>query len=423
MTQPSAVEANAVLHTTSAPRVQSASLTLAYLINQYPKVSHSFIRREIAALETCGVRVVRVSIRRSRDDFSDEADRFELRNTRAILDRGILGITVRSIAICLRRPFRFAFALITALRLGWHSDRGLLRHLAYLAEACVLFGWLSEDVTHVHAHFATNSAAVAMLCHILGGPPYSFTAHGSDDFDRAPVIGLNQKIVRARFVLSVSSFGRSQLYRWCHPSQWHKIHVLHPGLDDTFLLQAALPVPSAPRLICIGRLAPEKGQLLLIAAVAELIAEGVPCELVLIGDGPMRAEIEGRIAQLQLADHILLAGPLPSDELRRHIHQSRAVVVPSLAENLPSVILEAFALSRPVIATCVGGISELVEPGVCGWLVPAGCVDALKSALREALDATPELLGNMGREGMLRVNERYRADAAAQRLRQLFCSA
>lgn len=424
MTQPSAVEVNGALDAASVGRRQSdtaASLTVAYLINQYPKVSHSFIRREIAAIERCGVRVIRFSIRRSRDDFADEVDRSELRNTRAILDIGVLGMTVRFIAICLSRPFRFAQALVTALCLGWHSDRGLLRHLAYLGEACVLLDWLPEDVTHVHAHFATNSTMVAMLCHILGGPPYTFTAHGPDDFDRARVIGLNEKIVRARSVLTVSSFGKGQLYRWCEPSQWHKIHVLHPGLDDSFLLQPALPVPSIPRLVCIGRLAPDKGQLLLIAAVAELIAEGVPCELVLIGDGPMRAEIRARIEQLELGNRISVAGPLSSDELRRQIHQSRVVVVPSLAENLPSVILEAFALSRPVIATCVGGIAELVQPGVCGWLIPAGSVEALKKAIHEALEATPEVLGNMGRGGMLRVNERYRADDAAQRLRALFC--
>jgi len=304
-----------------------------------------------------------------------------------------------------------------ALRIGRRSDRGVFVCLAYLVEACILLRWFAQlRVNHVHAHFATNPAAVAMLCHELGGPPYSFTAHGPDDFDRARFLGLEEKIGRARFVITVSSYGLSQLYPWCRQTQWPMLHVLHPGIDDHFLRHIPTPVPAAPKLVCIGRLDEQKGQLLLLNAVSRVIADGVPCQLLLIGDGPLRAEIDTKIAQLRLEAFVVLAGALPTSELCAHIQATRALIVPSIAENLPSVILEAFALHRPVIATRVGGIPEVVEPGVTGWLAQPGSVDGLERAIREMLAASTETLERMGRDAATVVNRQFRSEDAARQL-------
>jgi colanic acid/amylovoran biosynthesis glycosyltransferase len=405
-------------------RHDPARLCIAYLVNQYPKISHAFIRREIMALEHCGVQVERFSLRFCPDRFVDEADRSELKKTRIVLQSGPLRLAMACAAAMLTRPVRFARALRLALHIGIGSDRGAFVHVAYLVEACVLLRWFAQQrVVHVHAHFATNPAAVAMLCHVLGGPPYSFTAHGPDDFDRAPFLGLDEKISRARFVMTVSCYGRSQLYRWCDHTQWSKIHVLHPGIDDTFLRHLPVPMPFAPRLVCVGRLDEQKGQILLLEAISRLIADRVRCELILIGDGPLRAQIQARIAQLRLEEFVIVAGSVPTSELRAHIQASRALIVASLAENLPSVILEAFALQRPVVATIVGGIPELVEPGVNGWLVPAGSVERLEGAIREVLAATTETLERMGREGARRVSAQFRSEDAARRLLGRFKSA
>ena len=120
--------------------------------------------------------------------------------------------------------------------MGWRADRPLPYHLIYLAEACLIRRWLVETgVSHVHAHFGTNSAEVAMLVQTLGGPPFSFTAHGPEEFDKAPLIGLAEKIRRAAFVVAVSSFGRSQLFRLVEHEHWDKIHVVHCGLEPSFL--------------------------------------------------------------------------------------------------------------------------------------------------------------------------------------------
>lgn len=397
-----------------------AKLRVAYLVNQYPKVSHSFIRREIAAVEHCGVHVERFSIRASGEEFPDEADRLEVNKTRVVLQHPwlLLGSPVAT-AFC--HPLRFAEGLWLALRTGWRSDRGVARSIAYLAEACVLLRWFRQSqIDHLHAHFGTNPAAVAMLCRVLGGPPYSFTAHGPDEFDRAPSLALNEKIARAAFVLSVSSYGCSQLYRRCEHAHWAKIHVLHPGLDEASFVNASAPVPKTPRFTCVGRLHEQKGQLLLIQAVRQIVSEGAACELVLVGDGPMRAELARRVADLKLEKHVVFAGLVSSQKLLRCMQDARAVILPSLAENLPSVILEAFALQRAVIATFVGGIPELVVPAVNGWLVPSGSVQGLADAMREASAMSESTLEKMGKEGARRVTENYRAEAAALRLVRMF---
>ncbi len=397
---------------------------IAYLVNQYPKISHAFIRREIAALEACGVRIERFSLRSCKETFVDEADRIELKKTRIVLESGVFQLAAAGAAVMFTRRVSFVRALKLALRIGRGSDRGVLVHLIYLVEACVLLRWFTQErVDHVHAHFATNPAAVAMLCHVLGGPPYTFAAHGPDDFDRARFLGLTEKISRARFVISVSSYGRSQLYRWCDYTQWPKIHVLHPGIDDRFLQHLQAPIPSPCRLVCVGRLDVEKGHMVLLEAIGRLIADRVACEFILIGDGPLREQIQARIAELGLEEFVVLAGSVPTSELCSHIQAARCLIVASLAENLPSVILEAFALERPVIATCVGGIAELVVPGVNGWLVPAGSVDGLERALREAVAAKVETLERMGREGARLVREQFRSEDAARQLLARFQSA
>jgi len=418
-----AVRQSLIGHTlpSAQPKAEPVRLRIAYLVNFYPKVSHAFIRREIAALESCGLEIERFSLRPSPDCLAEEADRAELERTRVVLGAGLVRLVSALVALFFSRPARFARAFALTLRIGWRSDRGLWRNCAYLAEACLLLGWLNrKGINHVHAHFATNPAAVAMLCHVLGGPPYTFTAHGPDDFERGRGIALDEKIARAKLVVTVSSFGRRQLYRLCDPRHWAKIHVIHPGIDDALLRHPAAPFPSAPKIVCVGRLHKDKGQLLLIEAVRQLVAGGVQCEVVLVGDGPLRVEVQARIALLQLDSHIRLAGSVSLADLCRHVQDARAVVLPSLAENLPSVIMEAFALGRPVIATAVGGIPELVESHACGWLIPAGSVEALTNAIREVLDAPIETLEGMARDGARRVSEQFRTALAAKRLLELF---
>jgi glycosyltransferase involved in cell wall biosynthesis len=395
---------------------------VAYLVNRYPAISHTFIRREIAGVEACGLQVLRYSIRPTEDSGSvDAADRVERERTTVLLGGGAWSLAVSMIGAALGRPLRFARALATAWGMGARSGRGArLRHLAYLAEACLLRRLLArESADHLHAHFGTNPAAVALLCRLLGGPPYSFTVHGPEEFDRPENLSLGEKIRRAEFVVGVSHYGRGQLLRWTDAASWPKLIVVRCGVDVGFLGEVPASAEGV-RLVCVGRLCEDKGQLLLVEAAGRLAREGVPFELCLVGDGALRGPIEARIRDLGLEGKVILKGWMDGAGVREEILRSRALVLPSLAEGLPVVLMEALALQRPVLSTYIAGIPELVSPGVNGWLVPSGAADPLVSALREVLGAPRERLESFGRAGRAAVLDRHDAAKEASRLAEHF---
>jgi glycosyltransferase involved in cell wall biosynthesis len=389
---------------------------VAYLVNRYPAVSHTFIRREIEGLEAAGLEVLRYSVRGAEPgELVDPQDLRERERTAVLLDAGAPALALAALGAALGRPARFLRALALALRIGSRSPRGRLRHLAYLVEACLLRRVLArEGAAHLHAHFGTNPATVALLCRLLGGPPYSLTAHGPEEFDRPEALALPAKIRHAAFVVGISEFGRSQLRRWAEPRDWPKLHVVRCGVDSAFL--APSDPPAAPRAVCVGRLCVDKAQNLLVEAAARLAAEDRQFELVLVGDGDLRPLVEERIRSLGLEGRVQLRGWLGGEGVRAEIRAARCLVLPSLAEGLPVVLMEALALGRPVISTTVAGIPELVEPGRNGWLVPPGSVDALAAALREALEMPPGRLAELGRAGSARVAERHDARREAARL-------
>jgi glycosyltransferase involved in cell wall biosynthesis len=393
---------------------------VAYLINQYPKISHTFIRREIEALERAGVAVSRFSVRRNPDPVVSAADEEEAARTTVLLDAGAIGLAFGLLRAFLAHPRAFLGALALAFRTGRRSERGHLRHIVYLAEACLLLRHLRrEGLRHVHAHFGTNSADVAMLCHALGGTSYSFTVHGPEEFDKADLWHLETKIARAAFVVAVSSFGRSQLYRHASPAHWSKIKVIHCGVDSSFLEAAPSPVTAAPRLVSVGRLSEQKGQLLLIEALGELHKRGRAFELSLVGDGELRPEVELAIARLGLGSKIHLVGWANEAQVRQLMLEARALVVPSFAEGLPVVIMEAMALGRPVVSTYVGGIPELLQNRRSGWLIPAGSREALVAALEEVLSSSPEALATLGAAGRVRVRARHEIGRIGRQIGQL----
>ena len=393
-------------------------MKIAYLINQYPAVSHSFIRREIKALEDEGIEIFRFSIR-SPAELVDRADLLELEKTKFVLGVGIVGLLLALLRTAITRPKRFVTAFLLAIKIGWFKDRGILVHFAYLAEACVLLGWVKDaEIEHIHAHFAFNPTAVAMLCRVLGGSPYSFTVHGPESIDRAVVLSLEEKIKRASFVVAISEYCRSQLYRWCDRSYWSKIQIVHCGLDKPFFEQIT-PVPETNQLVCVGRLNEQKGHLILLEAARQLARTGIDFKLVLVGDGELRSQIESSIAQFNLQDRITITGWADSDRVRQHLIDSRAMLLASFAEGLPVVIMEALALGRPVVSTYIAGIPELVEPN-SGWLVPSGSPEALAQAMRQVLQFPPDVLTQMGQAGAEKVALQHDVAIEARKLASLF---
>lgn len=397
-------------------------MKIAYLINQYPKVSHSFIRREILALEKLGITISRYSIRHvPLNALVDNQDLAEYYKTSVILSHSIASLFFASIRMLAFSPAKFFEASKTAFFLGIKSKRGSLRHIAYLAEACLLKEKLAvAGVGHIHAHFGTNSVMVALLCKLLGGPSYSFTVHGPEEFDDAIGLAIEEKIIHCRFVVAISNFGRSQLMRWCHQEFWERIKVVRCSVDDTFLQENLEPIPPTPRIICVGRLCSQKGQLLLLEALRELDKKGENFEAILAGDGEMRDIVERRIMEYGLKRKVRITGWISGDQVKEEILASRAMVLPSFAEGLPVVIMEALALQRPVVSTYVAGIPELVEHKKNGWLVPAGSVEDLVITLQEVLATPDEQLMLMGKAGAQAIHRWHNSTVEAKKLIDFF---
>jgi glycosyltransferase involved in cell wall biosynthesis len=399
-------------------------LKIAYILNTYPQPSHSFIRREIQALERGGAQILRLAMRRADVALVDAGDMAEAEKTEYVLDRGGSGLIRALLGRMLRAPGRFSGALVLAARMARASDLGILRHLIYLAEAChVARRCRVEGVDHMHAHFGTNAAAVAMLAHALGAPGYSFTVHGPEEFDAPARLSLGPKLDRAAFAVGVSQFGRSQLRRWADIATWQRLKVVHCAIEPAAFARPA-PLPSgALRLVCIGRFVEQKGQMLLLRAMVQVRQRYPDIHLTLVGDGDMRVDLEAAISAEELTQNITLTGWLDEAGVRAQLDAAHALIMPSFAEGLPMVVMEAMAAARPVIATYIAGIPELVLPGQTGWLVPAGDAGALAGAVTGMAQTPPPDLARIGQAGRERVLDRHDADTEAARLAGYFAEA
>ena len=396
--------------------------TIAYLNAMYARVGDTFIRAEVLQLRELGHTVHTFSIRETNPaDLVFQDVRDEHARTDYILSHGPLPLLGSTIAEFFRSPHKWLKTLALATRCGWPGIKGRLWPYAYFVEACYLSRQLrKKKVEHLHDHNGQGCALVAMLAAVLSDIPYSLTIHGPGEFDRPTLLALAEKVAHSKFAVAISDYGRSQLYRWVNHEHWPKIKVIHCGLESTFLDAKPTPPPSAPRLVCIGRLSEQKGQLLLIDAAARLAAKKITFELVLVGDGELRSEIEALIKAKGLEQSVRVTGAISAEKLFEELLSARALVLPSFAEGLPRVIMEAMALRRPVLTTFVAGIPELVLPGVNGWLFPAGSIDALTSAMEDCLSRSVDELRVMGEAAYTRVRERHAVDTEVGKLAALF---
>lgn len=392
-------------------------MRIAYFVNQYPMVSHSFIRREIQALEALGCDITRIALRSNAGDLVDQSDIEELAKTRFVLQQSIFTFLKAVIFCFVSAPSRFIRALLLAIRVGWKSERGIMRHIFYFVEANMVAMWLKTNkIQHVHAHFGTNSTTVVMLANELSSVPYSFTVHGPEEYDKPVALSLNEKIKRSAFVVGISSYGKAQLSRWVSHDMWPKINIVHCGLDKKFHTGKISPIGKTRKFVCVGRLCEQKAQPLLLEAFHILAQEGKDFELVLAGDGHLRPVLEKIIVDYNLQTKVKITGWISSTQVREEILSSQALILPSFAEGLPVVIMESMALARPVVSTYVAGIPELVLNGENGWLVTAGDVDALVDALRDVWGSTPAQLNAMGKRARKRVLQRHDVDTEAKKL-------
>lgn len=395
-------------------------MKIAYLVNTYPRASHTFIRREIQALERRGFDVHRFAMRSDRDALVDAGDIAEDRLTEHVLEQPKAALLRSALGWMLRRPLASLRGLRMALACGKRGGGGRLRHLVYLVEAAQIAAQCRAlGVKHLHAHFGTNSTTVALLASLLDGPRYSFTVHGPEEFDSPLALSLRDKVHHAGFTVAISSYGRSQLCRWADYADWPKLKVVHCGIEPWRFPEPGPMPDGGPHLVAIGRLSEQKGFPLLIEAMALAAPRHPNLHLTLVGNGELRSSIEASIASLGLQKHVTLAGWQDEAGVRRALSAAQALILPSFAEGLPMVVMEAMAAGRPVIATAIAGVPELVNRDT-GWLVPAGDAQALADVIGE-LAATPQnQLIAMGRAARTRVFARHDIDTEAAKLTDLF---
>jgi glycosyltransferase involved in cell wall biosynthesis len=392
---------------------------IAYLTTAYPYVSHTFIRREILGLEHLGYDVERVSIRAG-DAIVDDEDVSEHTKTLHLLGQPKEWLARQALRGALLAKGHWFRGLAATFRLSRASERGVIRHIAYFVEAlCLMAHFKEERIGHVHVHFGTNAAAVAMLMKLMGGPSYSMTIHGPDEFDAPIGLSLGWKVRESVFTAAVTHFCDAQLRRWVTAADWNKIHVVGCTVGEEWF-QAAEPVTEDARdMVSVGRLSEQKGQLVLIEAFADAVSRGFSGRLMLVGDGPLRSQIEARIRELGLSERVHITGWADSSLVQRSLLDARILVLSSFAEGLPVVIMEAMALQRPTLCTTIMGIPELVLPGENGWLAVTSDSKSLADRMIEA-DKTPlARLREMGANAQKKVREDH-SGAEIDKMDRLF---
>ncbi len=393
-------------------------MTFAYFMNAYPMTSTTFIRREIEAHERAGFDVRRYAIRPWDQKLVDPKDIEEENRTFYILRQGSLSMVKRFLRELFSNPVGLVRGFGMAVKLMRVASGKRLLQFAYFLEAIVLKQQTALDgIDHLHTHFSTNSATVALLAHKMGGPRYSMTIHGPDELFEMKENGLVEKVRHARFVVAITQYCRDVVDAETAGQFSDKIHIVHCGLDMSEFEQPD-NVPDNKTLICVGRLCKAKAQTLLIEALHQIVEKHPDVILVLIGDGEERPAVEDAIARLDLQDYVEMVGWKSNSEVHQALRQNRAMVLPSLAEGLPIVIMESFALGRPVVTTRICGIPELVDAS-CGWLADPGDVETLVDCLDAVLSKSSDELTEMGMIGRNRVLESHDQNKSSEQLRNL----
>jgi len=405
-----AVASSATTH--SRPPVGAPAI--AYLVAYYPKISHTFIRREIEAAREAGLRIVSISVRRpGADEIKSEADTREAASTLYLLDSNPGQILRAHMSLAVRRPTAYFAGFRRAMRTGPAQLRRRVWQLFYFAEAVRLVEMMrAAGVRHVHVHFSNNAADIARLAVAIGSAAepdrtytWSLSVHGPTEFSNVSGVDLAAKVQSAAFVACISDFCRSQLMAIVEPAEWAKMHVVHMGVDvDRYPPRAderAGRTDGKLRVLFVGRLVPEKGVPLLLD-VAKRIAPDRQVEFAIVGAGPLEESLAAGISRRGLADRVKLVGAVGQDDLPHWYEWADVFCLPSFAEGLPVVLMEAMLSQLPVITTAIAGIPELVKDDDTGVLVPAGRVDLLVAAIERLADepATRRRLGEAGRRAV-----------------------
>jgi glycosyltransferase involved in cell wall biosynthesis len=405
-------------------------MRLAYLVGHYPAVTHTFILREIQQLRRQGFEIETFSVwRATEQDLLTSADREEYARTYALLPPRPADYVRCHVVSGLRAPRPYLRTLARALRLSAHGLRGRVLGLSWFLEAVVVQRSCERrGIRHVHAHLDGTAPAVGLLVAHLGnggadeGPwSFSMTVHGSKEFFDVARQRLARKVRAARFVICISDFTRSQLMALVDDTRWPRLRVVHCGIDPDHFApgEAGRGEDGSVRILTVGRLDNMKGVAILVDAVVELRRRGVHVTLTVVGDGPQREHLQRSAERGGVGEHITWAGSVGQDAIRAHYHDADLFCLPSFAEGIPVVLMEAMSTGLPVVANRITGIPELVEDEVSGLLVRPGRTDLLVEALERLADDAG-LRERMGWAGREKVRREFASSAVGRELGEIF---
>jgi len=401
-------------------------MRLAYLVSQYPSVTHTFILREIRALRELGFEIDVISIRppdRPKQQLSD-VEREELARTFTVLSAGVAGTLSAHVATFVRRPVSYLAGMWMAVRLAQANLPKIFSNLLYFAEAVVAGRQMQRrGLLHLHTHFAST---VALLVARVFPITFSATIHGPDEFSDVAGFYIAEKVARARFICGISQYALSQLMKASTEEHWSKLEVCALGVDPSVFLPDVVQKsphrgrPDRIELLCVGRLAAAKAQHILLAAVDRLVRDGRrSLHLRLVGDGPERAALERTVAERGLQNNVTLEGACNQSRVLEFYRQADLFVLASFAEGVPVVLMEAMAMEIPCVSTWVTGIPELIRHGVDGWLIPPADDEQLAAAIALLADDA-ELRQKLGKSARARVEEKYNLALNTARLSEIY---
>jgi colanic acid/amylovoran biosynthesis glycosyltransferase len=382
-------------------------IRLLYLIGQFPAINHSYLLAEIKHLREFGVDASVASISspdRPPDKLSVD-EREESQRTYYVKSVPTLKVAFLNVMEFVRHPLRYLRGLCFAIRLSRGSFARIVYQLAYFAEAVLVGRHMRErHLSHVHASF---SATVSLIVVRTFPVTMSFGVYGFGELHNPSETQLEERIKGAVFVRSISRHGIGQLMLSCDRKEWPKLVYVPLGIDASqFMPTPARNASSTANILCVGRLAPEKGQALLLEAAAIVLASGQHMKLCFVGDGPDRTWLEFRAAELGIASSVEFAGWVGQDQLMARYADTDLFVLPSLAEGIPMVLMEAMAMEIPCVAPRITGIPELIEDGVDGMLYTVADVQELSTRIRQLLEST-ERRTQIGTQARHRVVQDY----------------
>ncbi len=358
--------------------------SIVYVVSQYPAISHTFILGEVNGLIARGLNVHVASINQP-DRPYDKLTPLEQeahKSTTFVKSTLAKKLPIVFLNALLSSPTGFFSALGKSLHAGLRYPSTLVKHIAYWLEAMVVADKATtQKAQQLHAHFSTQGCTVAMLASTMTGIPFSLTVHGPDEFYQVNEQHLEEKFAAANFIVCISDFARSQVMKFSPFDQWPKCYVNNLGVDASLFRPDKQKSNSRPVLLCVGRLVNAKGQGVLVEAAKILADKNMAFEIRFVGDGPDREALETFTHDNQLQRYITFLGKVNHDQVQLLQREADIFVLPSFAEGIPIVLMEAMASGTPCVTTHITGIPELFTHEKDGLLVRPGNANMLADSL------------------------------------------